>query len=158
MYPYPTTDIDTGQPAARPVYRRPAVLAAAAAAALAIALGLSLWLAGLFTGPAQTPAGILRADGYTVTASQTVDQAAAAGELNSSMGKQLKPYIVAIAAGTHGAAGEGVIQLTGAGRAMFAGIMPLLTGQMGAGVTAHMAGDFLVLDGPAGQLGSIGSM
>jgi hypothetical protein len=157
MYPYPTTDIDTGQPAARPVYRRPAVISAAAAAILT-ALGLALWLAGVFAGPAQTPAGILRADGYTVTASQTVDQAAAAGELNSSMGKQLKPYIVAIAAGTHGAAGEGVIQLTDAGRSMFAGIMPLLTGQMGAGVTAHMAGDFLVLDGPAGQLGSIGSM
>jgi hypothetical protein len=156
MYPYPDTTIDTGQPAARPVYRRPAVLAVIAIVVIA-ATALSLFLAGVFTSQAQTPAGILQADGYTVTASQTVDQAAAAGAFNDATGKTLKPYIVAIAAGTHGKAGEGVVQLTDAGRTMFASLMPLLSGQMSAGVTAHMAGNFLVLDGTAAQVGTIGS-
>jgi hypothetical protein len=113
---------------------------------------------GPFAGSAPaSPASVLKADGYSVTQTQTAAQMKAAGDFNDSTGKMLQPYVVSIAAGVKGSAGEGVVQLTDSGRTMIGAILPLANaGSFGSGVTAHMSGNFLVLDGPAGQVGFIG--
>jgi hypothetical protein len=145
--------------AKRSRYLRPAILAAVVTALLGLAVAVCAALSvGPFTASAPaSPASVLTADGYSVTQTLTAVQMKAAGDFNDSSGKMLEPYVVAIAAGTHGKTGEGVVQLTDSGRTMIGAILPLAnSGSFGSGVTAHMSGNFLVLDGPAGQVGFIG--
>lgn len=117
-----------------------------------LGLALGLWL-GVSWGSTATPASVLAGDGYPVTMTLSHQQIIALG---GGDGQMVAGFIDSGAFGAGSARGEMVLALTPQGRALFASQAMIndMAHGVGQGVTGHMSGDFLVLDGPVGSLGS----
>jgi hypothetical protein len=144
-------------PAPRPWYRRPRPLTAVIATVVVLlgTLAVVLSLTVLANNPPSGMAAVLVKDGYPVSATFTKDQLDQLGAFSGAEGTAMRPFVTGAAMGVKHGNEEVVIQLTPDYGAIMRAGLPLMMNRLGLpqGVTAHMTGNDLVLDGPVATLG-----
>lgn len=121
------------------------------AVAATVALGLAAaayGLVALLSGSApQTPAGIVRADGYSVTMTMDNKELADSGAFTGDTAF-MKAWVVSIATGTRGDSEEAVAQLTDSGRTAMSALVPAVNASSTSGEKVHLDGSMLIFNGP----------
>ena len=144
-------------PAPSPWYRRNRPLTAVIAAVVVLlgTLAVVLSLTVLANNPPSSMAAVLAKDGYPVSATFTKDQLDQLGAFSGADGTAMKPFVTGAVMGVKHGNEEVVIQLTPDYGAIMRAGLPSMMSQLGLpqGVTAHMAGNDLVYDGPVATLG-----
>jgi hypothetical protein len=151
----------TPEPAHKPLYRSRrawivAIVALVAGAGLAFGL-----LFTVFAGSAPTPESIVTGDHYSVITS--MDQSEVNNALSTASDAKdvqfLKGMFTSAAVGTSGSNEEVAFGLTSKGQSFIGTLLPLMSGNMDQGMTAHLTdgGKFLVVQGPAKQFNGTGS-